>query len=75
MSLHYLIRSGGESELLVGNSVVALFKESEQLWSHVRTTKLLSKPVSPIVGWCCRSVYALGASLIFRPGPAGIWWP
>ncbi len=39
---------GGESELLVGNSFFALFNESEQLGSHVRPTKLVSKPVSPV---------------------------
>ena len=42
--------SGGESELLVGNSLVAPFYESEQLGSHPRTTDLLSKPVSPVIG-------------------------
>ena len=36
MTLHYLIRSGGESEIVrIGVSVEAPFKESEQLRSHV----------------------------------------
>ena len=40
---------GGESELLVGNSVCAPFYESEQLGSHARKMNLTSKPVSPVV--------------------------
>ena len=42
------IRSGGESELLIGNSFVAPFSESEQLGSQTRPTVLMSKPVSPL---------------------------
>ncbi len=59
MSLYRVL--GGESELLVGNSFVAPFNESEQFGLHVQTTKLLSKPVSPI-GWLCWwSVYGVRA--------------
>ena len=39
---------GGESELLVGSYMFALFNESEQLGSHARTATLTSKPVSPV---------------------------
>ena len=39
---------GGESELLVGSYIFALFSESEQLGSHARTATLTSKPVSPV---------------------------
>jgi len=35
MTLGYLTRSGSESEILIGISLSAPFKESEQLRSHV----------------------------------------
>jgi len=35
VTLCYLIKLGGESEIIrFGVSIDALFKESEQLWSH-----------------------------------------
>ena len=42
-------RSGGESELLIGNSVVSPFNESEKLGSQTRTALLTSNPVSPML--------------------------
>ncbi len=52
--------SGGESEVAIGASLGAPFKESEQLRSHERLPVPTSKPVSPL------SRYAL-------PGGAGPW--
>ena len=58
-------KSGGESELLVGNSVCAPFYESEQLGSHARKMNLTSKPVSPVV-W----VSSDNLAALTRNGPA-----
>src|SRR3954451_19005241 len=43
-----LTRSGGESEVAIGASVGAPFKESEQLRSHERLPASTSKPISPL---------------------------
>jgi hypothetical protein len=50
MCLGYLIRSGSESEVVVGLCLGAPFKESEQLRSHVRIPSFTSKPISPVSG-------------------------
>ena len=44
----YLTRSGGESEVAIGASLGAPFKESEQLRSHERLPASTSKPISPL---------------------------
>src|SRR3954471_9286912 len=43
-----LTRSGGESEVAIGASLGAPFKESEQLRSHERLPASTSKPISPL---------------------------
>src|SRR3954453_18859215 len=45
----HLKGSGGDSEVLVGASFGAPFKESEQLRSHERLPVSTSKPISPLV--------------------------
>ena len=57
MTLCYLIRSDGESEIvLIGVSVVAPFKESEQLRSHEETSDFNVETDQPRVqGWRLRS--------------------
>ena len=47
-TLYGLTRSGGESEVAIGASFGAPFKESEQLRSHVRQPVSTSKPISPV---------------------------
>ncbi len=50
MTLYLLTRSGGESDRAVALSLVAPFRESEQLRSHETTSENpTSKPISP---WC-----------------------
>ena len=48
-TLYLLTRSGGESEVAIGASLGAPFKESEQLRSPVRQTVSTSKPISPVL--------------------------
>ncbi len=50
MTLYLLTRSGGESDRAVALSLVAPFRESEQLRSHETTSEnSTSKPISPCV--------------------------
>ena len=51
---HVLTRSGGESEVAIGASLGAPFKESEQLRSHERLPVPTSKPVSPVCVQRCQ---------------------
>ena len=64
MTLYFLTRSGGESELLVGGSVCAPFNESEQLGSHARLPDLNVETSQPLV--LGPSVYRVALSP--RPG-------
>jgi hypothetical protein len=52
--------SGSESEVVVGLCLVAPFKESEQLRSHVRVPSFTSKPISPVSVPPSRCCWAVG---------------
>jgi hypothetical protein len=49
--------------------VVAPFSESEQLGSQTRTTDLMSKPVSPVIGMCIHSTTRAGNAFHRLNGP------
>jgi hypothetical protein len=70
----YLTRSGGESEVAIGASLGAPFKESEQLRSHERLPASTSKPISPL-----SKSAPEGATRVYRPVSRSPWprgpWP
>jgi hypothetical protein len=65
----HLIRSGGESEVALGASLVAPFIESEQLGSHVRLPVPTSKPVSPLSRNRSPDVAANGRAIVSADDP------
>ena len=69
MTLCYLTRSGGESEVVgIGASVGALFYESEQLGSHDGVTRLDVETGQPLVlEWVVKEPAA--SALLRRAGP------
>ncbi len=75
MTLRYLTRSGGKSEIvLIGVSVVAPFKESEQLRSHDAASVSNVETDQPrVIQGCLSRIAPEGDLHSTAPSPKGAW--
>ena len=77
MTLNYLTRSGGESEIIrIGVSVVAPFKESEQLRSHDETSDFNVETDQPrCAAWIVKQRPRRGLIPSYRPVRTALYYP